>query len=157
MSRYFCELVPKPAELRGAIVKKPQRATSCSAGYDIYAPFTFVLLPGEERTIPTGLGVHMNPDEFLAIYPRSGLGFWYYTRLANTVGIIDSDYEKADNGGHIKIKIRNESEDNVLEIQQGEAFCQAVFQKYLLVDGDDVNTGSERTGGFGSTTKGRKE
>ena len=87
----------------------PQRATKKSAGYDIYAPFSFELAPGEEIKIPTGLRVIMQPDEVLMVLPRSGHGFKHYLRLANTVGVIDADYCEADNGGLIYVKIRNES------------------------------------------------
>ena len=57
--------------------KLPKRATAYSAGYDIFSPFTFTLLPGEEVIVPTGIRVHMNPGEVLVIVPRSGLGFKY--------------------------------------------------------------------------------
>ena len=44
----------------------------------------------------------------------------------------------------------NIKEEDV-EIKKGEAIGQAVFQKYLMADGD--NAEGERVGGFGSTTK----
>ena len=37
-------------------------------------------------------------------------------------------------------------------IKQGEAIAQAIFQKYLLVDGDSFDNGDKRVGGLGSTT-----
>jgi dUTP pyrophosphatase len=87
----------------------PQRATKKSAGYDIYAPFSFELAPGEEILVPTGLRVSMQPNEVLFILPRSGQGFKTYARLANTVGVIDADYYEADNEGQVFVKLRNES------------------------------------------------
>lgn len=132
--------------------KLPKRATKMSAGYDIYAPYDFTILPSETLKIPTLLRAYMLEDEVLKIYPRSGLGFKYFTRLANTVGIIDADYFNSSNEGHIWVKVRNEG-DKELTIKQGEAFCQGIFQKYLLADGDDFTTGEGRNGGFGSTTK----
>lgn len=132
----------------------PQRATKKSAGYDIYAPFSFELSPGEEIKIPTGLRVIMQPDEVLMILPRSGQGFKHYLRLANTVGVIDADYCEADNEGHIWIKCRVESSgDNQLKVTAGQGIAQAIFTKYLLVDSDSYLVGEDRTGGFGSTTK----
>lgn len=95
----------------------PQRATKKSAGYDIYAPFSFELAPGEESKIPTGLRVIMQPDEVLMILPRSGHGFKHYLRLANTVGVIDADYCEADNEGLIYVKVRNESGINPLILE----------------------------------------
>lgn len=133
-------------------IKPPKRSTKESAGYDIFAPYNISLDPNQEIKIPTGLKVHMQKGEVLFIYPRSGLGFKYYTRLANSVGIIDSDYINSDNEGHIWVKIRNEG-DEYLTIKQGEAFCQAIFMPFLLVDGDNFGEGNNRNGGFGSTTR----
>lgn len=133
-------------------IKLPKRSTKESAGYDIFAPFDIDLPVGKDIKIPTGLRVHMQKGEFLAIVPRSGLGFKYYSRLANTIGIIDSDYKNSDNEGHMWVKLRNEGEKD-LYIKQGEAFCQAIFMPFLLVDGDDFEYGENRNGGFGSTTK----
>ena len=81
----------------------PKRATIGSAGYDFYAPFDFTLKPDESIKIPTGIKVKISDGWFLAIFPRSGLGFKYRLQLNNTVGIIDSDYYHALNEGHIFI------------------------------------------------------
>lgn len=133
-------------------IKEPKRATALSAGYDIYTPVDILLKPNQSIVIPTGLKAHMLDDEVLSILPRSGQGFKFFIRLANTHGVIDADYyNNADNEGHINVKIRNEG-DKTFAIKKGEAFCQAIFQKYLLVDGDDF-TGNERIGGTGSTSK----
>lgn len=71
-------------------IKLPQRGTKWSAGYDIFAPYDFTLQPNEEIKIPTGISAYMQPNEVLLIAPRSGLGFKYYCRLSNTLGIIDA-------------------------------------------------------------------
>lgn len=133
-------------------IRMPKRATSHSAGYDIFSPIDFNLEPGSTIKIATGLKAYMQPDEFLMIFPRSGLGFKYYTRLANTVGIGDSDYyNNSGNEGHYFVKIRNEGEIP-LTIKSGDAIAQAIFQKYLLTDEDNFE-GKERIGGIGSTSK----
>ncbi|MFW6015388.1 MAG: deoxyuridine 5'-triphosphate nucleotidohydrolase [bacterium] len=131
-------------------VKIPKRGTAMSAGYDVFTPFGFTLKPKQDINIPTGLKAYMQPDEVLFAYPRSGMGFKYYVRLANTIGVVDMDYfNNEDNEGHIWIKIRNEG-NKVLEIRKGQAIVQFIFQKYLLVDGDNFE-GEKRKGGFGST------
>jgi dUTP pyrophosphatase len=133
-------------------IKLPKRSTKSSAGYDIFSPIPFILQAGEEITLPLGFKVYMPEDEFFMIVPRSGLGFKYYTRLANTVGIIDSDYYgNTKNDGHCMAKIRNESSDKTICIEEGDAIAQGIFLKYLLADNDAAN--SERVGGFGSTDK----
>lgn len=130
----------------------PKRATAHSAGYDVYAPYAFTLEPNEEIKLPTGFKVYMKEDEFIMFVPRSGLGFKYYTRLANTLGIGDSDYyNNKGNEGHYWVKIRNEG-NKTLSVKDHEAIAQAIFQKYLLVDGDNME-GEKRIGGFGSTDK----
>ena len=137
---------------KSPIYIKPKRSTKKSAGYDICSPVDFRLAPGEDIVIKLGIKAYMQDDEFLMIAPRSGLGFKFYSRLANTVGIIDADYyNNEDNEGEIAVKIRNESSDKELIVEQGKAICQAIFMKYLLVDGDSTDEGGERTGGFGST------
>lgn len=130
----------------------PKRATIGSAGYDFYAPFDFTLKPDESIKIPTGIKVKISDGWFLAIFPRSGLGFKYRLQLNNTVGIIDSDYYHALNEGHIFIKITNDSkEGKVLLVKKGEAFAQGIFLQFGITDDDEVT--NERIGGMGSTTK----
>lgn len=141
------------AAIEPAVFKLPKRATKLSAGYDIFSPFSFHLKPNDEIKIPTGIRVLMNEGEALLIYPRSGLGFKYYERLANGVGVIDADYSQSDNEGHIFVKIRNDSKDKTMVVKAGEAFCQAIFTPFLLVDDDNFEDGENRNGGFGSTTQ----
>ena len=91
----------------------------------------------------------MQEDEYISIYPRSSMGFKYFMRLANTVAVGDSDYyNNSDNEGHYWIYIRNEGKENMI-IEEGQAFAQCIFHKYLTVDDDYSNL--ERTGGIGST------
>ena len=75
----------------------PKRATIGSAGYDFYTPIDITLKPNQTINIPTGIRVSINEGWFLAIFPRSGLGFKFRLQLNNTVGIIDSDYYHSDN------------------------------------------------------------
>lgn len=130
----------------------PKRATVGSAGYDFYTPIDFTLKPNETIKIPTGIRVEINDGWFLALFPRSGLGFKYRLQLNNTVGIIDSDYFNSDNEGHIFIKLTNDSnEGKTVELKAGQGFGQGIFIQYGIVEGDD--TAEIRNGGFGSTTK----
>lgn len=131
-------------------VKLPKRGTKESAGYDCFAPFDIILQPNEDIKIPTGVNAYMQKGEVLLAFPRSGLGFKYYCRLANSIGVIDSDYIKSDNEGHMFVKIRNEG-DKVLEIKKGDGICQFIFIPFLLVDNDSFDEGDVRNGGFGST------
>lgn len=134
-------------------IKLPKRATKYSAGYDIYSVRDFALNPGESIKIPTGIKIDLDPDKFLMVVPRSGLGFKYGARLANTVGIIDADYSSSDNEGHMWIKIDypilNDNKKPMV-IKQGDAICQGIILQYFKVDDDEAD--GIRNGGFGSTS-----
>ena len=107
---------------------------------------------GDTIKIPTGVKVFLDDDKFLAIYPRSGLGFKYRIQLDNTVGIIDSDYSQSDNEGHIFIKLTNDGKTNKsIHINSGDAIAQGIIQQYFVTEDDD--TTGRRNGGFGSTGK----
>lgn len=130
--------------------QKPHRSTKHSAGYDFYSPIATTIPAHKMVVIPTGIKAQMENDEVLSIYPRSGIGFKTGIRLANTVGIIDSDYyNNEDNEGHIFIKIYNTS-DNDFVVNVGDRFAQGIFTKFLIVDDEDA-INSERQGGLGST------
>ena len=134
----------------------PKRATIGSAGYDFFSPFSFTLEPGETIKIPTGIRVLLDRDKFLAMFPRSGLGFKYRIQLDNTVGIIDSDYSNSDNEGHIFIKITNDTHDGKrVVINKGDGIAQGIIMQYFTTDDD--NTSGVRNGGFGSTDNNRRK
>jgi dUTP pyrophosphatase len=132
-------------------IPMPTRSSIGSAGYDIHTPYEFTLKPGEDINIPTGLKCQMKDGWFLMAVPRSGLGFKFYTRLANTVGIIDSSYYNNDsNEGHMWVKLRNEG-DKDLVVNKHDRICQMIFVPFGITEDDEVTT--ERTGGFGSSGK----
>lgn len=132
-------------------ITTPTHKTKHSAGADFHCPYTFTLAPGEQQLIPTGIKAYMPENVALFLYPRSGLGFKYFVRLANTVGVVDKDYyNNTDNEGHIFIKIRNEGEKSVT-FEKGSAFAQGIFTPYIAAKNAVSN--SRRTGGMGSTDK----
>lgn len=128
----------------------PKRGSAGSAGYDFYSPYTgeLSLFKDDALLLPTGIKAQMPKDVVLMIYPRSGIGFKTGTQLANTVGVIDSDYyNNANNEGHIMVKLVLGFTD--LEVKAGDRIVQGMFINYLTTDDDDTNT--VRAGGFGST------
>lgn len=133
-------------------IKLPVRATSGSAGYDFFSPIPLTLSPRESILIPTGIKVKIEDGWFLAIVPKSGLGFKYRLQVDNTIGVIDSDYYHSDNEGHIFIKMTNDTnEDKVLEIKRGQSVCQGIFMPFGVTFNDNVH--NVRNGGLGSTSK----
>lgn len=130
----------------------PQRATSGSAGYDFFAPVGFELPAGGNIKIPTGIRALIEDGWVLTLYPRSGLGFKYRFQLDNSVGVIDSDYARSDNEGHIFLRMTNDNREGLgLRVPAGTAFAQGVFLPFGITVDDEVQT--VRNGGFGSTTK----
>ena len=126
----------------------PKRATRGSAGSDFTATADTVIPAGGSALIPTGIRCEMENGWVLMLFPRSSLGFKYGIRLSNTVGVIDSDYAYAANEGHIMVKLRNPSGQEIA-IAKGDRFCQGVLLPFGTAEEED--SFSERTGGFGST------
>ena len=133
-------------------ISVPVRSTSGSAGYDFKNPFTTLTFT-DRVFIPTGIRIFLDKDKILQISPRSsaskkGLGMM----LANTIGIIDSDYVNADNECDIIIEKKNlDIVDSSLIIDKNEKIAQGIIIPFYTVD-DDTSNGI-RTGGFGSTGK----
>ncbi len=135
-------------------IKIPVRKTSRSAGYDIECAEDVVMpvfKKGDKPTlIKTGLKAYFGADECLLLLNRSSgpkKGFI----LANSVGLIDSDYYgNPDNDGHLMFAFFNCS-DYDIEVKKGDVIGQAVFTKFLVTDNDSAS--GKRTGGFGSTDK----
>ena len=73
----------------------PRRATAGSAALDLRACIAepIDLMPGQVVEIGLGVAIHISDPGMCGIVaPRSGLGTKHGIVLANTVGIIDSDY-----------------------------------------------------------------
>ena len=133
-------------------LKLPSRATQGSAGYDFYTPIAITLAPKENMLIPSGMRVKIENGWFLAIVPKSGLGFKYRFQVDNTMGVIDSDYYYSDNEGHIFIKMTNDTNENkTIELKAGAAICQGIFLNFGITFDD--NAKQIRNGGLGSTAK----
>ena len=132
-------------------IKLPKQGTAFSMGMDFFIPYDLTLYGGNAAVIPTGIRWVVNKADGnvgLIILSRSGLGFKYGIKLENTVGIIDADYQFADNEGHILIKLRNPS-NLIVELEKGKAFAQGIVLTYQICDGAESD--ENRTGGFGST------
>lgn len=132
-----------------ANLELPKRKTSGSAGYDFQAAVDMLIEPNKIAFVTTGIKAFMAKDEVLQIYPRSSLSFKKHLVLANSVGIIDSDYyNNQDNEGEIMLILHNVGNESV-KINKGERIAQGIFIKYLVVDENENNI--KRLGGFGST------
>lgn len=131
-------------------IKLPHRGTVNAAAYDFFSPINISIPPHESKLIWTDIKAYMGNDEVLLIDVRSSMGK-YKIMLANTIGVIDSDYyENKSNDGNIGINLYNMSDD-YYTIHIGDKIAQGIFTKYLIAD--NGNTDVVREGGFGSTGK----
>ena len=136
-------------------INLPVRKTKNAAGYDIEAAEDTIVpafKPGQKPTlVKTGLKAYCQLDEFYMLCNRSSNPGKRGLVMANSVGIIDSDYyENEDNDGHFMFAYYNFFDHDV-EIKKGDCIGQAIFMKYLIVDNDEAT--GVRKGGFGSTGK----
>lgn len=87
-------IIQIPVELCREDAKLPTYATNGSAAMDIYSTEEYTIAPGECIIIPTGLKVNIPKGYALLIQPRSGMSRKTKLRVANTPGLIDSDYHE---------------------------------------------------------------
>lgn len=131
----------------------PKRATSGSAGMDLYACIDseVTVNPQSLVVIPTGIAIELPNSNYMAnIYARSGLGIKHGICLSNGVGVIDSDYR-----GEVCVGLCNVS-DEPYTITPNERVAQMVIAPVSMMDVVEVEEVSDTIrgeGGFGSTGK----
>lgn len=165
-------VIQVPIELTSEGAKIPTYANLGDGAVDLYAPCDFTIGPGETKIIPVDIKVALPYGYAFLIHPRSGLSAKTKLRVANSVGLVDSQYK-----GVIGVILENveprikdikyEFDDNnrpvivAIEhgqsytISKGERFAQmrlvevpaASFFQVESVDG----IGDDRGGGFGSS------
>lgn len=131
--------------------KTPVRATKFSAGYDFYSPIDVVIKPQSMEMIWTNFKAQFGTNEVLLLCVTSGMGK-NGIMLANTLGVIDSDYYgNVSNDGNLGFRLYNFSTNDYV-IKQGDKIGQGIFTTFLTVD-DEQQIDAVRVGGFGSTNK----
>ena len=99
-------LMPPPLSVETKLTdpraRPPDYATPGAAGMDLRAcldePLT--IAPGETVIVGTGVAVFIRDSGYVGLLaPRSGLGVKHGIVLANSVGIIDSDYQDENSRG----------------------------------------------------------
>lgn len=130
--------------------KMPTRGSAEAAGWDLYSANETVIKikPHSVYKIPTGIAGEIPSGCYGGIYPRSGLATKDGLRLANCVGVIDSDYR-----GEWIVPIYNDS-DTEKEILPNTKIAQVIISSFVQVELKEVKelNETERGGnGFGST------
>lgn len=136
----------------GTLDTLPARATPGSAGLDLRAaiPAPLPIPPGERRLIGSGIAVDIRDPGVVAIVAsRSGLSLKHGVRVAQGIGVIDSDYH-----GEIGIILANDGKEPYT-VSPGDRIAQLLFLPVLCADLLLVESFEEETsrgeGGFGHT------
>ncbi len=131
----------------------PKKATEGAAGMDLCACIDeeITIKPGDIVKIPCGIAISIPSKEYAAfIFARSGLGVKHGITLANSVGVIDSDYR-----GEIMVGLCNVSNESYT-VSSGERIAQLIIMKiesFPLVEVESLDSTERGSGGFGSTGK----
>jgi dUTP pyrophosphatase len=140
--------------LIGDTIPLPSYATEGSAAIDLRACIRdeIEIHPGETALIGSGIAINIKDSNVVGIIaPRSGLGIKKGIVLANTIGIIDSDYQ-----GEIKIGLFNRGK-TTYSVKPGERICQMLFMPVMKAVLNLVKSFSNETvrgqGGFGHSGK----
>lgn len=109
----------------------------------------FNLSPQFRTMLPTGLIFKVPTGHVMKVYPRSGMSIKNGLTLANSTGVIDSDYTD-----EVFIPIYNMG-DTPITVYHGDRMVQAMLQKTLTYTLDQAerrpSKKESRDGGFGST------
>lgn len=130
--------------------KSPTKATEGSACYDLYAHGNYNLyshLLGPSPLIHTGVYVDIPDGYHIEVYLRSGVSHKTCLRLANAVGIIDSDYKD-----EIMLIVDNIGR-GCYTVKDGDRIAQMMLVKNEAYDIEQVDDFSKESthAGFGST------
>lgn len=132
---------------KGAIM--PVRAHELDAGYDLFTPNDFIVLPGE-KSVVIDTGVHVEiPEGYVGfLKSKSGLNVKY--GITGT-GVIDAGYT-----GSIVVKLYFNEDHSTISFCRGEKIIQLVLlpiftpELELVEELEETERGDN---GFGSTGK----
>lgn len=125
----------------------PQTMTEGSAGMDLAIPYTKAILPGIHY-IQLGFAIEIPEKHVGLIAPRSSL---HKSRLslANTVGVIDSDYR-----GELTLALEYDGPGTILEV--GQRLAQLLImpiRNCAIIEEQELTNTERGDGGFGSTDR----
>lgn len=128
----------------------PSYGTDQSAGIDLPCSNEedIIIKPKETVKVHTGIRVAIPDGYFGGVYPRSSTGVKRNLMLANTIGVIDSDYR-----GEIMMFFYNFG-DSEQVIKKGDRLAQLIIQPYQRFDikiVDELDETDRGEAGFGST------
>lgn len=129
--------------------KTPTYGSKGAACFDLYSVQSEYISDNYPyATIDTGLSFEVPQGHVMLVFSRSGHGFNHGVRLANCVGVIDSDYR-----GEVKVKLTADREGK-LDIEVGSRIAQAMIipiQQVSFLEVDELEDCERGANGFGST------
>ncbi len=129
----------------------PKYETDGSVGFDLLCRESAEIAPHEIVLIPANVIVETPPGYMLMLCMRSSTPRKFGLMMAQSVGIIDTDYCGEED--EIKIQVYNFTDETVT-IERGSRIAQAIFVRVATVEWDEVAGMTESSrGGFGSTDK----
>ena len=130
----------------------PQYATEGSAAMDIRAAIDspITIAPRSQVCVGSGIAVDIKDPGMVAVLAsRSGLSLKHKIRVAQGIGVIDSDYH-----GEIGVILENYGDD-FYTVNPGDRIAQLMFMPVIMVTfvavGAFESTTGRGTGGFGHT------
>jgi dUTP pyrophosphatase len=150
--------IPRSHELKFRALhpdaKLPVYATQGAAAMDLHAVLPnsgcVSVTENSPQVIPTGLAVEVPAGHVMLVFSRSGHGFKSDVRLANCVGVIDSDYR-----GELMVKLtRDNARGDAVTVYHGDRIAQAMVipvRQYQPVMVDTLSETERGEGGLGST------
>ena len=150
---YDDERVPIEYQKMTNTAKTPTRATTLSAGYDLYSPETIVIPPLGKIHLDVGLVVKPPKGWCIKLYNRSSLACNDDVMIPGSPTIVDCDYR-----GNVKVCLKNYDRHRAYEVKKGQRIAQAMVERCYkvrwIVRKSLAQEKTERgTGGFCSTGK----
>ncbi len=127
----------------------PEYKTSGAAAFDIYSRENCTIPAHGQFKIPSNLIVATPPGYVLLIFSRSSLAPRKGLMLANSVGVIDSDF--CGPTDEILVSVYNLTDKDVA-VEKSERIAQGIFVKYEQSEWEEVKeVENPDRGSFGST------
>lgn len=128
----------------------PKQATEGSAGFDVYMPEGGTIPAGGQIKVGLGFATAIPKGYVGLIVPRSGVGTRETLELANSLGVIDSDFR-----GELTATLRTKS-GQPFSWEPGARLLQFLVvpvARMMLALVDDLDETVRGEGGHGSTGK----
>lgn len=140
---------------KGAML--PAYQSAGAACFDLHADLSHLadnepvqVAHGFPQDIGTGLAFEIPKGFVMLVFSRSGHGFKSDMRLANCVGVVDSDYR-----GEVRVKLTADNPRKSLNVRHGDRIAQAmllpVFGVTIVEATEDLVLTERGADGFGST------